>query len=144
MKRIALSVASPSLDEKVHSKFGRADFILLVDPDTMAWESLANPGRDAGSGAGIRVGQLLSDRKVTDVISGEFGPKAWDVLNAAGINLHRCGSGTTVREAVDLLKAGKLGPAGAGTPGGRGQGGRGGQGRGGGGGGQGRGRGRGR
>ena len=90
MKRVALTVASPGLDQEVHPKFGRAGFILLVDPHTMKWESLANPGRDAGSGAGIRVAQLLNDRKVTDVISGEFGPKAQEALNAAGISLHRC------------------------------------------------------
>lgn len=153
MKRVALSVGSPGLNERVNSKFGRADFILLVDPETMAWESLENPGKDAGSGAGIRVAQLLSDRKVTDVISGEFGPKAHDALTAAGITMHRCGSNTTVRDALDLLKSGKLGTAGAGKLrtvrdalfGGRGGGGQGGQGEGRGvGGGRGRGRGRGR
>jgi predicted Fe-Mo cluster-binding NifX family protein len=149
MKRVALTVASPSLDETVNSKFGRADFILLVDPDSMAWESLENPGKDAGSGAGIRVAQLLNDRRVTDVICGEFGPKAQDALSTAGIRLHRCGPRTTAREAVDLFKAGKLGLAGAGPRrtvrdavlGGLGRGG--GQ-RSGGGGGMGRGRGRGR
>jgi predicted Fe-Mo cluster-binding NifX family protein len=113
MKRVALPVGSPGLEEKVNAKFGRADFILLVNPDTMKWESLENPGKDAGSGAGIQVAQLLSDRRVTDVICGEFGPKAHDALNAAGITMHRCGSRTTVREALDLLKAGKLSAVGA-------------------------------
>jgi predicted Fe-Mo cluster-binding NifX family protein len=113
MKRVALPVGSPGLDEKVNAKFGRADFILLVDPDSMKWESLENPAKDAGSGAGIQVAQLLSDRKVTDVICGEFGPKAQNALNTAGIAMHRCGSRTTVREALNLLKSGKLATAGA-------------------------------
>ena len=108
MKRVALPVGSPGLDEKVNAKFGRADYIVVVNPGTMKWESLENPGKDAGSGAGIQVAQLLSDRKVTDVICGEFGPKAQDALNTAGITMHRCGSRTTVRKALDSLKAGKL------------------------------------
>jgi predicted Fe-Mo cluster-binding NifX family protein len=88
--------------------------ILLVDPKTMAWESIVNPGRDAGGGAGIRVAQILSERKVSDVISGKFGPNAQDALEAAGISMHRCRSNTTVREAIELLNAGNL--PGAGVP----------------------------
>ena len=108
MKKIALTVAAPGLDVDVEQRFGRSAFLLLVDPDTLEWDSIANPGRDAGSGAGIKIAQVLSERKVSDVISGEFGPKAHDALKAAGIAMHRCKSDTTVRKALDLLVAGKL------------------------------------
>ena len=111
MNRVALTVPSPNLDVEVEPRFGRAAYLLLVDPGSMACEVLANPGRDAEEGAGIRVAQVLSDREVSDVISGEFGPKAHDALKAAGISMHRCGSDTTAREAVGLLKDGKLGRA---------------------------------
>ncbi len=134
MKTVALTVASPSLDERVDSRFGRAAYLLFVDPKTMTWDSVANPGKDDGSGAGIRVAQLLSDRKVTDVISGHFGPKAKDALDLAEIRLHHCGSRTTAREAVVLMNSGKLGgsePAESrGREEGGGQGGSGGRGRG--------------
>jgi predicted Fe-Mo cluster-binding NifX family protein len=108
MKKVALTVGSPSLDVEVETRFGRSAFILLVDPDTMAWEWVENPGRDTRGGAGVRVAQVLSDRKVSDVVSGEFGPNAHDALQTAGILMHRCESGTTVRQAVERLKAGEL------------------------------------
>lgn len=108
MTRVAVTVGSPGLDVEVEPKFGRAPFIVLVDPETMAWESLANPGWDARGGAGVRVAQVLSDHRVSDAVSGDFGPNAEDALEAAGIAMHRCGSGTTARKAVDLLKAGDL------------------------------------
>ena len=126
MTRIALTVGSPGLNVEVEPRFGRSAFILLVDPDTMVWESLANPGSDARGGAGIQVAQLLSDRGIGDVVSGEFGPKAYEALEAAGITMHRCGPGTTARKAVELFKTGKLAGGGASFPakasGGRGRG----------------------
>ncbi|MFC1662253.1 NifB/NifX family molybdenum-iron cluster-binding protein [Gemmatimonadota bacterium] len=108
MNRIALTVGSPSFDVEVEPRFGRSAFILLVDPETMAWETLANPGWDARGGAGVRVAQVLSDQEVSDVVSGDFGPNAHKALDAAGIIMHRCESGTTARAAVDLWKAGEL------------------------------------
>ena len=118
---IALTVASPSLDVKVEPRLGRAPFLLLVDPETLAWESLENPGRDASGGAGVRVAQALSDRGIRDVVSGEFGPKAFEALRAAGITMHRLVSGTTAREAIGMLKAGEL-PEITDSPRGRGRG----------------------
>ena len=108
MNRIAITVGSSSLDVEIEPRSGRSSLILLVDPDTMTWESLVNPGSGARGGAGVRVAQVLSNRKVSDVVSGEFGPKAYDALRAARITMHRFGSGTTAREAVELLKAGKV------------------------------------
>jgi predicted Fe-Mo cluster-binding NifX family protein len=117
MKRVALTVGSPGLDVEVEPRFGRAAYILLVDPDTMDWESVRNSGRDAWGGAGVRVAQVLDDRNVTDVVSGEFGPKAFEALKAAGIRMHRLESSTTAREAVEQLKAGDLAAVGTPSPG---------------------------
>jgi predicted Fe-Mo cluster-binding NifX family protein len=113
MKRVALTVSSPNLDVEVEPRFGRSAYILLVDPDTMDWESLENPGRETRGGAGVRVAQVLRDQGVTDVVSGEFGPKAFEALRAAGITMHRFGSGTIAREAVELLRAGRVQEVGA-------------------------------
>jgi predicted Fe-Mo cluster-binding NifX family protein len=109
MKSIALTVGTPDLDVEIEPRFGRAPFILLVDPDTMAWSSRENPARNAHGGAGIQVVQILDEHGVRDVISGEFGPKAHDALQAAGIRMHRCGFESTARQAVEALVAGGLG-----------------------------------
>ncbi len=108
MKKIAPTVGSPHLDAEVDPRFGRADWILFVEPETMEWKAQENPGRDARGGAGVQAAQFLGDREASAVISGDFGPKAYQALEAAGVAMYRCESRTTAREAVELYQAGKL------------------------------------
>lgn len=108
MKKIALTVGSPHLDAEVDPRFGRADWILFVEPETMEWKAQENPGRDARGGAGVQAAQFLGDREASAVISGDFGPKAHQALEAAGIAMYRCEPHTTAHEAVELFKAGEL------------------------------------
>lgn len=106
MSKIAITVGASSLDAEVEPRFGRSPLLLLVDPDTLAWEPLENPESDAIGMVGVHVTELLKERHVTDVVSGQFGPKACDALESAEITMHRYGPGTTVREAVEALKTG--------------------------------------
>lgn len=106
MSRVALTVGSPSLDSEVLSRFDRSAYLLLVEPDTMAWESVENPGWKTQGG--VRLTQTLRDRKVSDVVCGECLQAARTALREAGILLHRCNCGTTARQAVERLKAGEL------------------------------------
>ncbi len=108
MCTIALTVGSPSFVAGVESGFGRSAYLLLVDPDTLAWESVENPGRGTRGDPGVRVAQALSDRKVSDVLSGDCGPSAHDAFRAVGIAMHRCECGTTALQAVQRFSAGEL------------------------------------
>lgn len=108
MKAVALTVGSPSFEAKVESGLCRSAYLLLVDPDTLAWESVENPGRSTRGDPEVRVAQALCDREVGDVLTGECGPKANCALQAAGITMHRCECGTTALRALQLLKAGEL------------------------------------
>ncbi|MGD8867864.1 MAG: NifB/NifX family molybdenum-iron cluster-binding protein [Gemmatimonadales bacterium] len=114
MTKIALTVASPGLDAELDPRFGRATFLLLVDPETLAYEGLANPGREAPGGAAVEAAQFLADHAAAAVISGDFGPKAQRALDAAGIAMYRFESCVTAREALERFKARELPAAGAG------------------------------
>ena len=107
-KKIAITAKSADLDGGVESRFGRAHLILLVDPATMAWQAVDNPGRSAVGGAGIQVARFLSGENVRAVVSGEFGPNAQEALKAAGIELYQCDAHTSARQAVERLKDGDL------------------------------------
>ena len=120
MQTIAVTAAAPDLNVEVEPRFGRAPYILFVDPDSMEWEPLENPARNARGGAGVQLAQLICNRGVTDVVSGEFGPKAHRALKEAGVAMHRCDDGTRVHRAVELLREGALTPAGASPRGGGG------------------------
>ena len=108
MKKIALTVSNPSLDTQVEPRLARSAFILLVEPETMTWVSLPNPGAKANSSAEVRIVQALSEWEVSDIVSGNFGATAAEALRAARITMHRFGFGTTARKAVGVLRAGKF------------------------------------
>jgi predicted Fe-Mo cluster-binding NifX family protein len=114
MRRIALTVASPDLDAELDPRFGRAACLLLVDPETLAYEGLANPGRDAPGGAAVEAAQSIAEHGAVAVISGDFGPKAQRALETAGIAMYRYGSCATAREALERFQARELPAAGIG------------------------------
>jgi predicted Fe-Mo cluster-binding NifX family protein len=113
--KIILSIASPSLNSEIDPRFGRGTYLLVVETDTMQWEAHPNPGVNASGGAGIQAAQFVTDRKAEAVISGDFGPNAFNALKAAGIAMYLYGDCRTARQAVERFQAGKLQQVGAPT-----------------------------
>jgi predicted Fe-Mo cluster-binding NifX family protein len=108
MSKIALTVAAPDLDAELDPRFGRAAFLLLIDMETLAWEGLANPAREARGGAGVQTAQFLAEHEADAVVSGDFGPKAQQALQTAGIEMYVYESCETAREALQRFRAGEL------------------------------------
>ncbi len=108
--KVAVSAAEPSLDSQVDPRFGRCVYFVLVDSDTMEYEAIENQNIYAGGGAGIQSGQLMADKGVKAVLTGNCGPNAYRVLEAAGLELITGVSGT-VRQAVEQYKSGALKPS---------------------------------
>ncbi len=106
--KILITALSEGLDSPIDMRFGRGANYCVVDTDTLVCESHANPALNASGGAGIQAAQFAGELGVDAVISGHFGPKAADVLNAAGIRMVLLGESKTVREAMDRFKAGQL------------------------------------
>jgi predicted Fe-Mo cluster-binding NifX family protein len=106
--KIAVSAKGNSLDAEVDPRFGRAGFFLLVDPETMQVEVVANKQNlQLPQGAGIQAAQTVAERGASVLLTGNCGPKAFRVLEAAGVKVGIGVSGT-VREAVEQYKAGKI------------------------------------
>ena len=72
-------------------------------------------GRHAPGGAGIQAAQFVTGQKAEAVISGDFGPHAFEALHAAGVPMYLFGDCRTVREVMVQFKAGQLQQAGAAT-----------------------------
>lgn len=53
----------------------------------MEFESVLNPNASASGEVGALSAQFVIDRGVTAVISAQVGPKAQEVLNAAGVKI---------------------------------------------------------
>lgn len=105
--KIAVSAMSPDLDSEIDPRFGRCQYFLIVDTDTMQYETLENPGASAGGGAGITTAQTISTRGIEAVITGNCGPNAFQVLSAAGIKVITGVSGK-VKDSVHNYVSGKL------------------------------------
>lgn len=127
--KICVSAQAPGLDAQVDPRFGRCQYFCIVDTDTLACESIDNAAIGAAGGAGIQAAQLVANRGVQVVLTGNVGPNAYATLQAAGITIVT-GAAGTVREAVEAYKSGRLGQpasgptvgAKTGTAGGPGQG----------------------
>jgi predicted Fe-Mo cluster-binding NifX family protein len=105
--KIAISSTAPDLDAEIDPRFGRCQYFISVDPDTMQYESLENTGAAAGGGAGIATAQVLAGKNIEVVITGNCGPNAYDALIAAGIKVITNASGK-VKDAITNYKAGNL------------------------------------
>ena len=107
--KIAVSASGPTLDAEVDPRFGRCQYFVIIDPDSMGFEAVENGADLAGGGAGIATAQMIADRGVEAVLTGNCGPNAFQVLSAAGIKVVTGVSGK-VQDAVQDYKDGSLQP----------------------------------
>jgi predicted Fe-Mo cluster-binding NifX family protein len=109
MVKIAISATSPDLDADVDPRFGRCQYFIIVDPQSMEFEALDNTHAMAAGGAGISTAQMIAGKGVEVVLTGNCGPNAYETLSAAGIQVVTAVTGR-VRDAVEAYKVGKLRP----------------------------------
>jgi predicted Fe-Mo cluster-binding NifX family protein len=103
--KIAVSSQGPGLDDPVDPRFGRAAGFVIVDPQTMEFTYLDNlAARDMGSGAGIQAAETVARSGARIVLTGSVGPKAMQVLAAAGIRAVQDMENLTVREVVTRFR----------------------------------------
>jgi predicted Fe-Mo cluster-binding NifX family protein len=105
--KIAVSATAPHLDADLDPRFGRCQYLLVVDSESMEFEALENPAVMAPGGAGMQAAELVANKGVDAVITGNCGPNAYQVLSAAGIDVFVGASGS-VREAVEAYRRGDL------------------------------------
>ena len=109
-KLIALTLEhAGDLDAPIDPRFGRAGAFLIVDADTKEIVStIDNESVEAAHGAGTGAAATMSSNNVDAVISGRFGPKAYDALSRLGIQMWTAPQGLTARQALDKMIAGEL------------------------------------
>ena len=108
--KIAVSATGPSLDAEVDPRFGRCQYFVIVDPQSMEYEALENPNIQAAGGAGISTAQMIANKGVEVVLTGNCGPNAYQTLSAAGLQVIS-GVAGRIRDAVEAYKAGRVQPS---------------------------------
>ena len=109
MRKIAVSSEGPTLDDAVDPRFGRAGGFVVVDLPDMTISYIDNGASQAMSmGAGIETAERMARAGVEVVLSGYVGPKAFEALTAAGIQVCQNVEGISVGEAVERFRKGEL------------------------------------
>lgn len=86
-KRICVTTKGKDLESEVDPRFGRTQYFMFIDPETMELEVVENPNIEGAHGAGIQSAQFISNSNVKAVLTGSCGPNAQRVLQAAGIQV---------------------------------------------------------
>lgn len=106
--KIAVTSTGTELTSDIDPRFGRAAYFIIVNPNTMEYETVENKqALDLPKGAGIQAGQTIVDQNVDAVITGNCGPKAFRILEHTGIKI-LLGANGRVIDAVQQYKNNKL------------------------------------
>ena len=128
--KIAISSSGKDLDCQIDPRFGRCQYFIFIDPETMEFEVSENEGLMAMGGAGVQAAQLVVQKGANALITGNLGPNAASALSASGIRVYLVPGGT-IKDVIEGYRSGSFREAsGATVPphfgmgGGRGMGGR--------------------
>lgn len=105
--KIGISATGPALDAEVNPRFGRCQYFIIVDPETMQFEAIENTSVMASGGAGISAAQMVASKGIEAVLTGNCGPNAYQVLSAAGIKVITGVSGK-VQDVIQGYKSGQF------------------------------------
>ena len=106
--KIAISVTAAGEAATLEMRFGRCPYFAVYDNETKEFEWFENAGIKATSGAGTGAAQALINRNVDIVISGQFGPKAVQVLEAAKIKMLLAPADLPLNEVISKWQANEL------------------------------------
>jgi len=106
--KIAVTSNGKDLSADVDPRFGRATYFLIIDPDTMDYKTVENTqNMNLPQGAGIQAGKTIIENQVDVLLTGNCGPKAFKVLEAAGVKVIVDVKGS-VQDVINQFKNGDL------------------------------------
>jgi predicted Fe-Mo cluster-binding NifX family protein len=106
--KIAVTSTGKDLNSDLDPRFGRAAYFIIVDSETLEFEAIENTQNlNLPQGAGIQAGKTIVNSKAEVLITGNCGPKAFNVLNQAGIKIVTGAKGKVI-DAVQQYKNNEL------------------------------------
>lgn len=105
--KVAIVSKGKTLRSRVDDRFGHCSFFVVVDPESMRFEAIENPGLQERDAAGIEASQTLIEKGVDAVVVRNIGHNSLVTLRGAGIRVY-VGTTETVASAIERLKKGDL------------------------------------
>lgn len=103
MKTVITSIDN-SINADFDKRFGRASWFCVYDEKNNKTEFVKNRFADEPHAAGTQVASLMVELGVKKVVSGDFGPKAKELLEKFEIQMVLFQEVTTVGEIIEKLK----------------------------------------
>lgn len=85
--KIAITSTGNNLESYLDYRFGRCDYFVIYDLESHAIEYIPNLNKNIQEGAGPAAVKIVDSRKVSKIISGEFGIKIKSLLDSLKIQL---------------------------------------------------------
>ncbi len=107
--KIAVSSMDKTIDGNVSDIFGRCPYFIIAEIENQKIERteiLENKSINQMSGAGISAAQLMAEKNVSAVITGNVGPRALDVLKQFNIDIYY--ENGLIKEVLQEFIDGKL------------------------------------
>ncbi len=101
MQNIAICASGDNSTAMVDGRFGRCPFFMIWDTEASEFKSMKNTGIEAAHGAGTGAAQVLLQNKVGVILTTRIGPKAFQVLNSAGIKIYQGQDNMSVQALLD-------------------------------------------
>jgi predicted DNA-binding protein (UPF0251 family)/predicted Fe-Mo cluster-binding NifX family protein len=106
--RIAICASGESPSSSVDGRFGRCAYFMLWDDEQGSFEAISNSGPELNQGAGNGAAKELLRRGAGTLICNRVGPKAFTVLQKAGVKVYEAGEGINVESVLKQYQAGSL------------------------------------
>jgi predicted Fe-Mo cluster-binding NifX family protein len=101
--KIAICSKDNTISSEVESRFGRCSFFGLYDSIDHSITFIGNTAESLAEGAGPAALELLKDRGVEKIISGNFGYKLKALASDASIQLIVLKEKHTIKDIIQLL-----------------------------------------
>lgn len=105
--KVAIAAEEKTIVSRVHDRFGRCPFFILVDLESMGFEALENPGLEERDAAGVQACRMLIGKNVDSVVVRNIGHNSLVTLLGAGIKVYS-GATETILSVIEKLKKGDL------------------------------------
>ena len=103
--KVAITSTGNNLGMKMDRRFGRCLFFVIYDTETGGYEIVPNPNVNRTEGAGPAAVQLVAEKGVKKVVSGEFGTKIKSLFDQLQIQLIAIeDENKSVQEIIDLFE----------------------------------------
>ncbi|MCD4812477.1 NifB/NifX family molybdenum-iron cluster-binding protein [bacterium] len=107
--KIAVSSQGKTMDALFETRFGRADYFIVMDTETGDVRPMDNQQQlEAMQGAGIQAARHVAKAGAQVLVTGHVGPKAFAALHAAGIKIYTLEGQWTIAQVMEKYQSDQL------------------------------------